>query len=291
MTVEELVDSLDGGGPGEPRIVEFEPQCPDINATWETVKQGGHADQGIQYVKSLSLSAADIVRQGGELEHAMETSSALDVQKGFWSTWPGHVSGFHRDMNLWSVLNFMFCGKKTWYFVDARHVLPRHPNLILGNTSRMEHSIDSGKLGYKVIQTDNQAVYVPGGYYHKVVTDEFSLNFSCWWTPLARLRQRKSITDAWWLRSLLEQKALKKEHVPTVRNAYKERTWLEKLYACHVYTHYLRLCCLMNAKAISQFSQESQGFADEMRRLFTFESFEDAQQAAIARKPVSESNG
>lgn len=275
-----FINSIESQKLDKPLILDFGPRFLDVNDTYQEIRRHGHGQRDTQYLRSISLGPGSLIEDGAVLEQAIDAQSVLNINVGSWLSWPGMVTDFHRDWNLWSTLNFMFCGHKIWYLLDSRHVLPRHANLVFGDTTNIIANIDAGKYGYKVVQTDNQCVYVPDGYYHRVVTESFSMSYTMWWTWRDRLHHRKSLIDPWWLNRLKRAKLLKAEHASTVQNARKERPLFDRVYCRYIYRKYLDMCNRLNAKEIQEFHSNSKASADRMKSLLAFESLEEARRAA-----------
>lgn len=264
----------------KPLILDFKPRFDDINDTYQEIRRHGHGERDTQYLRSIKLCLGDLIEGGARLERAIDTQSALNINSGSWLSWPGMITDFHRDWNLWSALNFMLCGRKIWYLLDSSHVLPRHANLVFGDTTSIIANINAGKYGYKAVQTDNQCIYIPDGYYHRVATESFSMSYTMWWTWRDRLRRRKSLIDPWWLNNLSHQKYLKTEYAPTVRCARNDRSLFDRVYCRYIYRKYLRICNRFNAREILEFHSNSKAAADHMKSLLAFETFDEAKRAA-----------
>ena len=260
----------------EPLLIEFEPRTRDVSETFYALRSRDHCEQKTQYLSSQDLNAGDLVQNGAHLQEALDDLSVVRIRTGTWLSWPGMVSEFHRDWNLWSVLNFMFCGEKVWHVMDCDRVTPHHANLVLSDGGDFVRDIEAGKYGYRIVQHANECVYLPGGFYHRVSSEAFSLSFSMWWTLRARLFQHRSITDTWWLRSLRNQRFLKPEHAATVQSAYRSRPALERAYCKHVYDRYLRVCNRMNARRIERFTEQSGLAVQRMQSLLMSENLEAA---------------
>ncbi len=148
--------------PNQPLLVEFEPLHADAGTTFSIVRRHAHDGRDKQYLNSRDLSARELIVAGAELSAACDASSVLKVHSGTWLSWPSMVSEFHRDWNLWSVMNFMFCGRKEWHVVDCTAVRPHHANLILRGSQDLCRRIDDGRVGYRFIQEPNECVYLLG---------------------------------------------------------------------------------------------------------------------------------
>jgi hypothetical protein len=266
--------------PKQPLLVEFEPLHADVGTTFSIVRRHAHDGRDKQYLNSRDLSARELIVAGAELSTACDASSVLEVHSGTWLSWPNMVSEFHRDWNLWSVLNFMFCGRKEWHVVDCTAVRPHHANLVLRGSERLCRKIDEGRVGYRFMQGPNECVYLPGGYYHRVRTLAFSLNFSLWVTPRGRLFEQRHFTDTWWLGLMRGQHLLKPECARIVEAAYLRRPALERRFCANVYDRYLRACQRVLAGQLSRYWEASGQEAARMRRLLECETFEAAKQMA-----------
>ena len=266
--------------PNEPRLVAFEPLHADVGTTFSIVRRHAHDGRDKQYLNSRDLSADELVVGGAELSAACDASSVLTLHSGTWLSWPNMVSEFHRDWNLWSVMNFMFCGRKEWHVVDCTAVRPHHANLVLRGSEGLCRRIGDGRAGYRFIQEPNECVYLPGGYYHRVRTLAFSLNFSLWVTARGRLFEQRHFTDTWWLGLMRDQRLLKPECARIVEEAYLGRPALERRFCAHVYDRYLRACKRVFAEQLSRYEDGSRQEAVRMRQLLECETLEAARQMA-----------
>jgi|TARA_B100000315_G_scaffold258768_1_gene312065 hypothetical protein len=186
------------------------------------------------------------------------------------------VSGFHRDWDLSSVLNFLFHGEKTWHVVECEAVMPRHANLVLGERRDLIESVHADRMGYRIEQKANECVYLPGGYYHRVETNAFSLAFSMWWTWEQRLFEQRHFTDIWWLDQLKKQPTLKPERASTVEQAYAAWPALDRFVSHHLYKRYLNLCDRVNDRKLRRYKGESRRAMLRMRDLIQCGDFERA---------------
>ena len=268
------------GLPDRPLLVEFEPLHSDVGTTFSIVRSHAHDGKDKQYLNSRDLSARELIQGGAELWAGLDASSVLRVHSGTWLSWPGMVSEFHRDWNLWSVMNFMMCGRKEWHVVDCTAVHAHHANLVLRGSEGLRRRIDSGRAGYRFVQGPNECVYLPGGYYHRVRTLSFSLNFSLWATARGRLFEQRHFTDTWWLDLLRRQRLLKPECATLVEEAYLRRSALERRFCAHVYGRYLNVCKRAFARELTQYEHASREEAARMRRLLACETIEEARQTA-----------
>jgi hypothetical protein len=266
----------------EPLLIEFEPRLQDVGETFHALRSRDHCGQNTQYLSSSHLYAGDLVQDGARLQEALDEQSVVLIRTGTWLSWPGMVSEFHRDWNLWSVLNFMFCGEKVWHIMGCDRITPHHANLVLSDGGAFVRDIEAGKYGYRIVQHANECVYLPGGFYHRVSSEAFCLSFSMWWTWQARLFQHRSITDTWWLWLLRNQRFLKPEHTATVQSAYWSRPALERAYCKHVYDRYLRVCNRMNTRRIQRFTEQSALAAQRMQSLLMSENLDAAARRAAS---------
>ena len=266
--------------PSRPLLVEFEALHSDVGTTFSIVRGHAHDGRDKQYLNSPDLSARELIVAGAELSAAYDASSVLKIHSGTWLSWPSMVSEFHRDWNLWSLMNFMFCGRKEWHVVDCTEVRPHHANLVLRGSEELCRSIGDGRAGYHFFQEPNECVYLPGGYYHRVRTLAFSLNFSLWATSRARLFEQRHFTDTWWLALLRQQRLLKPECARIVEQAYLRRPALERRFCTHVYDRYLRACERVFAEQLLRYEDASRREALHMQRLLECETFEAARQMA-----------
>ena len=277
----EFLATIEAGPPTEPLLLEFVPRHADAQATFREMRKYSTGARDTQYVTHLGLEPSDLIEGGLDLQRSIYAASALVPRFGSWISWPDMITEFHRDWNLWSTLNFMFHGHKTWYLLDERHVTPHHANLVLSNTTELVKAIEVGRHGYKIEQKPNQCVYLPDGYYHRVMTTSFSLNYSIWWTWLARLARRKSILDVWWFERLARNnKLLKSDRARDVATALSRCGKLETAYCRYLHGRFLALCNRCYAQQIRDFMTESDAAASRMQKYFSFSSLAKAQHTA-----------
>ena len=280
LSLDEFLSAIGETVFDQPLIIKFDPRFEDVADAFQEIKRHGYGEQDTQYLKPSDLRPGDLVQSGSQLEHSLDSQSVVNISTGSWLSWPGMVTNFHRDWNLWSVLNFMLCGRKTWYAFECNHVTPHHANLVFADPDSMIRKIDAGGYGYKLEQTANECVYLPGGYYHYVVSDAFCLSFSMWWTWRERLWLHKSITDTWWLNVIKRGRFLKQEQARTVGAAYNGRPLLERLYCHHVYNRYLGVCDRLNAQRISDHFRDSGEAVERMKSLLSCATLEEARRRA-----------
>jgi hypothetical protein len=265
-----------------PLVIDFEPSHPDANQMFQIIRRYDHGDRDTEHLGSRELAIDDLIDDGGALYESLDASSVASIKTGTWLTWPGMVSDFHRDWFVWSVVNFMFCGEKLWHIVDRRDIRPHHANLVLSGTNSIISKVESGRIGYGVVQRENECIYLPGGYYHRVTSNEFSLSYSMWWTWHAQLLEHGNITDTWWLNLLRKQRCLKPERAPDVEAAYFRRPALERMYCQQVHNRYLRLCDRLNARKLERYHERSRMAAQRMQKLLQCESLESARRVATS---------
>jgi hypothetical protein len=280
LSLDAFLKGIGKRGFDEPLIIEYEPRFEAVEDSYHLIRRHGYGENDTQYLKSASLRARDLVQGGRALESALDAQSLAGADTGSWLSWPGMVSELHRDWNLRSVLNFLFCGRKVWHAVECNHIMPHHANLVFSDTSDIIRRIDAGKYGYRIEQRANECVYLPGGFYHRVVTESFAVGYAMWWTWRARLFQQRSITDTWWLKLMRQQRLLQPEQVATVQTAYQARPAFDRLYIRYVYQKYLRICNRLNAQRLEQYFAQSRADADRMKSLMGCASLEEVRRAA-----------